>query len=240
MQHISYHHHHHHHQHNHHHHYHHCYHRHHHPYYYHHHHQHPHHHHQHHHYHDHHHHHHHHYQQHHRLHQHHHHHHHLHHGHYHHHHHHHHRYHDHHHHHYHHHHRLRHHHHHHHHHHHQYVLTMAMCSSFSCSLRSLSMASNHRCCHFLVRWFMAGWPLSRVLDPDRVNDGVRCFSLVNAPEGVNLSRDFSRVNELAGLPPGPSLGILLLPRRAWLLGGSGVMPRGATLCRLLADFVSLS
>ena len=231
MQHISYHHHHHHHQHNHHHHYHHCYHRHHHPYYDHHHHQHPHHHHQHHYYHDHHHHHH---QQHHRLHQHHHHH--LHHRHYHHHHHHHHRYHDHHHHHYHHHHRLRHH----HHHHHQYVLTMAMCSSFSCSLRSLSMASNHRCCHFLVRWFMAGWPLSRVLDPDRVNDGVRCFSLVNAPEGVNLSRDFSRVNELAGLPPGPSLGILLLPRRAWLLGGSGVMPRGATLCRLLADFVSLS
>ena len=114
------------------------------------------------------------------------------------------------------------------------VLTIAICSSFSWRRRSLSIESSHRCCHRFDKCSRAGWFLSSVVEPDRVNE---------EPGLVNLSRDRSRVKDEAGLA---SFGILLLGRLPCLCSGvtwvcsGGAEEAGATEPRLLTDLVSLS
>lgn len=109
-----------------------------------------------------------------------------------------------------------------------WLLTIAIRSSCSCSLLSLSIDNNHKCCHFLDKWETAGW----WFDPDRVNEGVRSFSGVYD----SLSRDRSRDAGDAGEPD--ARGILLpVPGRRVGVLTSGVLDDE---WRRFIDFVSRS
>ena len=73
------------------------------------------------------------------------------------------------------------------------LLTMAIRSNFSWRRRSLSIERSHKCCHRLDKCSKAGWFLSSVVEPDRVNEEP---GLVTS---VNFSRDRSRVKDGEGL-----------------------------------------